>query len=97
MGPRPLYIFITLTVLGSTLIESDVYRRQILMTKVDPRAVRVKTFKESLHVGIQCHIDRAYNCPGNAHTRRCLNVDLTLYSVLKIFYLNVRAFEVVSH
>ena len=26
--------------------ESDVYRRQILTTKVDPRAVRVKALKE---------------------------------------------------
>ena len=35
----------TLTVRGSTLVvrsESDVYRRQILTTKVDPRTERVK-------------------------------------------------------
>ena len=31
----------TLTVRGSTL-ESGIYRRQILTTKVDPRTVRVK-------------------------------------------------------
>ena len=45
MGLRQLEIFFTLTVRGSTLTikldPSDVYRRQILMIKVDPRTVRV--------------------------------------------------------
>ena len=40
---RPLEIFLLLQC-GNRLYssESDVYRRQILMTKVDPHAVRVK-------------------------------------------------------
>ena len=38
-------ITLTLTVLRSTLAsESDVYRRQILMSKGDPRTVKVKIF-----------------------------------------------------
>ena len=43
MGLRPLVIFLFLQC-GDQLqsSESDVYRRQILTTKVDPRAVRVK-------------------------------------------------------
>ena len=43
MGLRPLEIFLLLQ-RGDRLqsSESDVYRRQILTTKVDPRAVRVK-------------------------------------------------------
>ena len=42
MGLRPLEIFLLLQC-GYRLqsSESDVYRRQILMTKVDPRTVRV--------------------------------------------------------
>ena len=42
MGLRPLEIFLLLQC-GDRLwwAESDVYRRQILTTKVDPRAVRV--------------------------------------------------------
>ena len=38
MGLRPLKIMFTLNSAGSTL---DVYKRQILTSKVDPRAVRV--------------------------------------------------------
>ena len=43
MGLRPLEIFVLLQC-GDRLwsSESDVYRRQILTTKVDPRTVRVK-------------------------------------------------------
>ena len=43
MGLRPLEIFLLLQ-RGDRLwsSESDVYRRQILSTKVDPRAVRVE-------------------------------------------------------
>ena len=43
MGLRPLEIFLLLQ-RGDRLqsSESDVYRRQILTTKVGPRAVRVK-------------------------------------------------------
>ena len=44
MGLRPLLIYFLLQwryQLKSS--ESDVYRRQILTSKVDPRAVRVKT------------------------------------------------------
>ena len=43
MGLRPLEIFLILQC-GDRLqsSESDVYRRQILTTKVDPRAVRVQ-------------------------------------------------------
>ena len=44
MGVLPLEIFVLLQ-RGDRLLssESDVYRRQILMTKVDPRAVRVNS------------------------------------------------------
>ena len=44
MGLRPLEICLLLQC-GDRLesSESDVYRRQILTTEVDPRAVRVKT------------------------------------------------------
>ena len=41
-----LTIILTLTMRGSTLsAESDVYRHQILTTKVDPRAERVQIFR----------------------------------------------------
>ena len=45
-GPTTIINSFILTVLGSTLYfritsESDVYRRQILTSKVDPRTVRV--------------------------------------------------------
>ena len=48
MGLRPLEIFLLLQCedrLWSS--ESDVYRRQILTTKVDPRAVRAKGLKHT--------------------------------------------------
>ena len=41
MGLRSLEIFFTLTVRYGWSSESDVYRRQILTTKVYPRAVRL--------------------------------------------------------
>ena len=44
MGLRPLEIFFTLTVRGSTL-EYDIYRRQILTTNVDSRAVRANAYE----------------------------------------------------
>ena len=50
MGQQPIEIFIPLQ-RGDRLklSESDVYRRQILMTKVDPRAVSIKARRQ--HVG----------------------------------------------
>ena len=42
MGLRPIYIFVLLQ-----MLESDVYRRQILTTKVYPRTVMVKIFSRN--------------------------------------------------
>ena len=50
MGLRPLgpINIVTLTVLGATLVVR-IYRRQILTSKVDPRAARVKLCLASYH------------------------------------------------
>ena len=60
MGLRPLEICFTFTVRVSTL-ESDVYRRQILSTKVDPRAVR-DTLRSVVTKGVKHRPKKCCDC-----------------------------------